>query len=132
MVPAPMAVGLTLCHYAAVEEGGHDVTLAGCFLRIWGDKFPFAAPPFYVFGSLIGGSGEGTVELVISELETDEEMYAVQDRLEFLDRLTEARVLFQLENCSFPRPGEYLFTMLLDGEWMAQRRIVVSSLEDDT
>jgi hypothetical protein len=132
MLPAPMAIGLTLCHYAAVEEGTRDVTLAGCFLTLRARAFPFRSAPFWVFASLVGGQGEGTVELAITRLETEEELFRVQRRFVFQDRLSELRILFRLSNCVFPAAGAYFFTLLFDGEWMAQRRIRVLDKEAGT
>ena len=126
MVPAPMSVGLTLCHYAAIEEGTRNITLAGSFISLRTGKFPFRAAPFSVFASLVGGQGEGTLELVVTRLQTDQELFSVPRRVVFRDRFTEFRVLFRVKNCGFPAAGEYLFTLLVDGEWMAQRRLLVS------
>jgi hypothetical protein len=35
----------------------------------------------------------------------------------------ELRVLFRVTSCIFPSPGAYQLTLLLNGEWLAQRRI---------
>ncbi len=128
MIPAPMAIGLTVCHYAAFEERTHNVTLAGSFRSLAASKFPLRAS-FCAFAPLIGGQGEGTVALVITRLQTDEELFRVQRRLVFRDRIKEVRVLFRLNDCVFPAAGVYLFTLLFDGEWMAQCRIRVSRKE---
>ena len=129
MVPAPMAAGLTLCHYVAVEEGTRNVTLAGSFHQLVGSTFPLRLAPFCVFAPLVGGQGEGTVELVVTRLQTDQELYRVHRRVAFPDRFTEVGALFRLRNCVFPAAGAYFFTLLVDGEWMAQRRILVSLKE---
>jgi hypothetical protein len=34
-------------------------------------------------------------------------------------------VLFRVNSCSFPAPGEYQITLFLDGEWLAHRRLQV-------
>jgi hypothetical protein len=121
-----LAIGLTLCHYVAFEEGTRNVTIAGSFLGFRGASFPFTPPPFCVFAPLIGGQGRGTVELSATRLQTDTEVFSLQRPLQFPDRFTEVRVLFRLANFVFPAPGVYLFTLLVDGEWMAQRRISVT------
>ena len=68
MVPAPMGNGLTLCHYVAVEEGTHNVTLAGSFYRLGRSSFLYRPAPFYAFVPLVGAQGEGMVTLAITRL----------------------------------------------------------------
>ena len=64
--------------------------------------------------------------LTITRLEIDQEVFALQRRLSFRDRLTDVQVVIRLGNCEFPEPGAYLLTLLMDGEWVAQRRFEVS------
>ncbi len=132
MVPAPMAIGLTLCHYVAVEERTRNVTIAGSFHRLLSNSFPYRFSPFYMFASLVGGNGEGTVALTMTRAETSQILYRVQTPLLFRDRLAETTVVFRLTNCVCPASGEYLFTLLVDGEWVAQRRIRLITKEGDT
>ena len=69
------------------------------------------------------------MDLTVTRLETDEEVFALHRRLSFSDRLTEVRVSFRLMNCVFPNAGAYVMTLLMDGEWVAQRRFQVSYRE---
>src|ERR1700731_8770 len=124
MVPAPMAVGLTLCNYVLIEAISHNVSLIGSFQSFRGDEFPFTPAPFNAFASLIGGQGEDILELIVTQLETDDELFKMQHRMLFPDRFKEVHVLFRVTNCIFPEVGAYLFTLLVDGEWMAQRRVL--------
>ena len=45
MIPPPMTVGLTLCHYVMVEEGTKNVSLIGGFSKFRGRAFPFTPSP---------------------------------------------------------------------------------------
>ena len=129
MVPAPMAIGLTLCNNVLVEAVSHNVSLVSSFASFRGNEFPFVPAPFYVFAPMIGGQGEGMIELTVTQLETNEEVYQMKRRTVFSDRFKEVHALFQISNCVFPETGAYLFTLLVDGEWMAQRRILVKQME---
>ena len=129
MIPPPLTVGLTLCHYVMVEERTKNVSLIGGFSKFRGRAFPFAPAPFCVYTSLIGGHDTGELELTVTSLETDEEVFALRRPLTFLDRLTPVRVLFRLNDCEFPVAGFYLMTLLMDGEWVAQLRFEVSQGE---
>ena len=129
MVPTPLSIGLTLCHSTIIEEGTKNLTLVGSFLGFRSANFPFTPAPFSVVSLLVGGHGEGEVDLAVTRLETDEEVFALHRRLSFRDRLTEVQVVFRLGNCELPEPGAYLMTLLMDGEWVAQRRFQVSYRE---
>ncbi len=38
-------------------------------------------------------------------------------------------ILFRLANCAFPAPGAYLFTVTVDGDWVAHRRLRIGEME---
>jgi hypothetical protein len=126
MVPPPIALGLTLCEKVIVEEGTKNVTLVSTFTKLRVDQFPTGPQRFVVFAVLTDGLGDGTIELVITRLETDEAIYTYRNRLRFPDRLTEVRVLMRVNECSFPAPGRYQFTLLIDGDWLAQCHLQVA------
>jgi hypothetical protein len=75
------------------------------------------------------GLGSARIELVVTHADSDEEVYSYRGTIQFPDRLTEVRAIVRINNCSFPRPGRYQFTLLIDGEWVAQRQIRVTSRE---
>jgi hypothetical protein len=66
---------------------------------------------------------------MVRNLETDQVVYEAKLPIRLTDRLMELRVLFRVTNCVFPSPGAYQVTLLLDGEWLAQRRIRVAKKE---
>ena len=87
MVPTPLSIGLTFCHSIIIEEGTRNLTLVGTFFGFRAVEFPFTPAPFQVIASLVGGHGEGELELAVTQLETDEELFAIHRRLSFPDRL---------------------------------------------
>jgi hypothetical protein len=129
MIPPPIALSLTLCEHLSVEEGTKNVSLAGTFTRRYGQAFPFVPLPFYVFATLTGAQGEGEITLTVTALETDEEVASLTRRVAFPDRFAEGRVSFRLNNCAFPAPGVYMFTLAVDGDWVAHRRLQVRQME---
>src|SRR4051812_3743228 len=46
MVPAPVALGLTLCDYVIVEQSTNKASLIGTFSTFRGRVFPFPPLPF--------------------------------------------------------------------------------------
>ena len=115
-----------------MEEGTGNISLISCFTKMLVDSFPTDPQRFTVFSAFRGGLGAGTIDLVVKQVETDEEIDASQSTIDFPDRLIEVCVIFALEHCIFPAPGRYLFTLLIDGEWAGQREIDVAAMEDET
>ena len=132
MVPCPRAQGLTLCDYVMREEGTRKLSLVGTFGALMVTGFPSESHPFWVFVSLTDGLGEGNMELTITQLSTDEEIFAIRQAIRFPDRFADLEVLFRLDDCSFPEEGPYLFTLLVDDVVVAQRRVPVYSVEETT
>lgn len=125
MVQPPTAIGLIACDLVIVDQNTKKVTLVNSFSGIKTDAFPFLAVPFCVFAILTDGEGVAEVALIVTRVETDEEIYSFSRGVHFPDRLTEVQVLYRITTCIFPAPGEYLFTLLTDRDWVAQRRIQV-------
>ena len=78
---------------------------------------------------LTDGLGDATIDLVMTRLETDQVVLVRRKILHFQNRLAEVRVLYRIGECVFPAPGEYQFTLLVDGQWVAQRNIHVAKRE---
>jgi hypothetical protein len=129
MIPCPRAQGLTLCDYVMREERTLKVSLIGTFTGIRAGEFPFSRP-FCVFASLTDGLGEGMLELTITRLASDEEIVRLQRSIMFPNRFMDVQVLFRLNEVSFPEEGTYLFSLSVDDDTIAQRRVRVYSNEE--
>ena len=132
MLPAPVPLSLIVCERVIVEEGTGNISLISCFTKLLVDSFPTDPQRLAVFSAFRSGLGAGTIDLVITQVETDEEIDTSRSAVEFPDRLREVCVIFTLEHCIFPGPGRYLFTITIDGEWAGQREIDVAAMEDET
>ena len=126
MIPLPIVRGLVLCEKAIVEDGSKNVSLINTFTKIWVRDFPSTVQPFIAYAALTDGLGEAIMDLVVTRLETDEVIYSYRNRLRFPDRLEEVRALIRVNNCTFPAAGQYEVTLLIDGEWVAQRDLKVA------
>lgn len=125
MSPPPVAIGLTLCDKIIVEEGTRKVTLVNTFAKI--DERVFPSPPrtFFVFAVLTDARGDATIDVVMTSLNTNQVVYSRQILAHFPDPLQELRVSHRVDSFSFPAPGLYQFTILVNGAWVAQRRLRV-------
>src|SRR5262249_21752653 len=122
-----VVLGLTVCDYCILEEGTRKVSLIGILSKLRTRQFPFRAPQFFVHAALTDGLGDATIDLIVSGSNTGESVYERRQRVHFSDRLRELHVIFRINDCTFPAPGGYLFTLLVDREWVAHRRVRVSS-----
>lgn len=126
MVPPPTVLGLVLCDLTIVEQGTTKVSLVGMFTKLTVKAIPSRPRTFFVFAALTDGSGNATITLTITRLDTDKEVFARDlTEVHFPDKLEEVELLVQMEDWSFPAPGWYEFTLLVDGEWVARRRLEV-------
>ena len=131
MVPPPICPGLTICNYVLIEERTTKVSTIGAFNVFRAKAFPFSPLPFCVFTILTGGHGDAAVELMVTDLESDEEVVSVSSAMRFRERFSEVRVLFRLSAIQFLKAGAYLFTLLVDGDWVAHKRVRVYLGEDN-
>jgi hypothetical protein len=67
--------------------------------------------------------------MVVRE-ETQEEVYVREMEYHFPDRLAEIRVHFRMTQCELPASGWYQFTLFVDDEFVAQRRVRANLVED--
>jgi hypothetical protein len=125
MIPKPIALGMTIREKVIVEERTKNVTLVSCFTRLIVEDFPSPPQRFTLFAALKGGLGNGIMEVVGTRLDTDETIYVRQVLIQFPNRLMEVRFIFRVTDCSFPEVGIYHFTLLIDGEWLAQHELHV-------
>src|SRR5262245_51488523 len=69
-LPRPMS--LVLCERLAFEGSPAKASLVGVFQFLVFSDFPTAPQAFTIYTALYGGKGEGTLELEIMRLETEE------------------------------------------------------------
>jgi hypothetical protein len=132
VIKQPVAVGLILCEQVIVEENTRNVTLVNCFTRVRVRDFPAEWQRLAVLAVLTDGLGEATVSLTVSRQDTLEEVFTQENQVRFADPLQEVRILFRLNRVSFPVPGPYQVTLLLDNELVAHRVIQVVAREEES
>jgi hypothetical protein len=131
MDPRPIVLGLTLCDYVIVEERTKKVSLIGTFTGLGASDFPAHVSPFSVFAVLTDGLGSATIEVLVTHMDTNEVVNSYRAIIQFPDKITEVRYHLRLRQCVFPAPGSYQFTLTLDGEWLASRRLQVYHRETE-
>lgn len=122
----PVAIGLVLCDLVIVDKKTHNITPVNCFgsrkLKTWPGSMEF-----YVVAWLADGLGEMTVEIVIESLDKLDEVLRMENRLQFDDLLKDKYFVARIRDCVFPVSGQYVVSLLVEGELIAHRKIHVHS-----
>jgi hypothetical protein len=82
-----------------------------------------------VFASVTDGLGTAELSLHVIRLDTMEQIYSRTNQVRFPNTNAILNVYYPVRNCAFPDRGWYQATLLVDGEWVAQRRVYVHSQE---
>jgi hypothetical protein len=130
MIPRPIALGLTICEKAIVEERTRNLTLVSCFTKLIVEDFPSPPQRFALFAVLTDGLGNGKIDLVVTRVDNDREVYNLQYPVYFRNRREELRLVLRINQCSFPEPGKYQITLFVDGDWIAHRELNVVEREE--
>jgi len=120
----PSAIGLVLCDQIIVEEGTRNVTLVNCFSFREMDAFP-GQVNLFVLAWLADGRGEMMAELTVDRLDTLEEIYRDNRKLDFAGPLHDARFLARIRGCEIPTPGYYQVSLVIDRNLIAHRKFRV-------
>ena len=120
MLQRPIAVGLTLCRLAVVEERTHNVSLINSFTSIKAASIPGTLEPFYACALLTDGMGIAEVVLTVTQLETMEEVYSQRWQGHFSHPLQRLWLLFPIRECPVPALGRYQVTLNMDSDGIAE------------
>jgi hypothetical protein len=118
---------MSLCDYVIIEEGTGKASLIGCFDKLALPSFPSQPRAFFLAAELTGGHGLARVGVRIARPDTDEPIGWTRSDVHFRDRLFVVRYRTRVMNCSFPVPGRYAVSLLVDGELAGQRILEVTS-----
>lgn len=125
MVSQPIALGMMICDHVIVEQGTAKISFVGGFNKLKSGKFPARLPPFELAATLAGSFGDVGLEVRLSRLETGASFVIHRRRQHFPDKLAEVLFRERFRDISLPVPGYYQFTLLAEGEWVAQRRLLL-------
>jgi hypothetical protein len=130
MLQRPTAVGVLLCEQVIVEEGTKNLTLVNSFSRRTVRSFPAEPFSFTVFALLTDGLGDVTIDVVISRLDTMEDLYQRSRSYRFTDPLDTVRVTVRVRDFSFPEPGRYRVALSIENELIAHRNLLIRQREN--
>src|SRR5262245_33284075 len=110
----PSALGLFLCDQVLVDRDSGKRTLVGLFDTLACPLFPFVCHRLIVYAALTDGQGRMAFDLVLSDIETEEQLSVRSIEAELPGPLTVAHFLVRYESLVFPAPGQYRFELFAD------------------
>ncbi len=116
MLQLPTVRGLILCEQAIVDVRTRNTTLVNTVSRLRCPSFPSPPVRFVVYAILTDGLGDAEMSLVVSRLDTLEDIHEARWQMKFPDPLRLIRVILRLSHLSFPEPVRYQFSLLADGD----------------
>jgi hypothetical protein len=125
----PEVAGLILCKRMEVNTATVELCLAGLFHTLEFSRWPALARPFTVFAQLFDAQAEGIMELTVTRLETEGDIYRQTKWFASADRRLTYPLEWRVTQCRFPAPGRYLVALRLDGQLLSQRYLEIKAKE---
>jgi hypothetical protein len=123
MIKLPHVIGLYPCERIDFNTQSGQVSLVGVFHSLHFRRFPALPRKFTVYAALYDGVGEGTIDLVVTQLETELDIYAYEKWYVFPGRGRLCHVGIPVTQCGFAAPGRYAMTLRFEGSEITQRLI---------
>jgi hypothetical protein len=114
-------VGLTLCERFEVKP---KPALVGLFHARRFKTFPTDPATFVVYTGLYGKSAEGTMELAVSRLEGEVDLFKYKKWLTFPQRFTTVNLMVPVR-CIFSAAGLYSVSLRFDDDLLSQRDLEI-------
>jgi hypothetical protein len=110
---------MLLARHFVYDRNTRELQLLGLFSfrRILGRPSPPQA--FTAYAELVSGPAEGTIELVVTHMETERDVYRYQRWIALLPHTAVHPVYVTPRRCVFPDSGRYNVVMRFDGRELA-------------
>ena len=129
MSKLPKVIGLMVCRRFDVDVTSGLVSLHGICDSLTYSRFPTRPEPFTVYVHLYGSDSEGTIDLLVKRLETEQLIYRYRRWLAFPGAGQFVHLEMPIRRCSFPSPGRYLMELFFDGKFLSHRVIDIEKGE---
>jgi hypothetical protein len=114
-----------LCRDITFVPGTATMSLVGLFNVRASANWPSPAEPFYAYTLLVGGEGEGVMELAVLHAVTEQLIYRYRRWYTVPSPDYPVHFPLLLRRCIFPAPGRYLVHLRFEGEIVTQRHLDV-------
>jgi hypothetical protein len=125
MAKPPRAIGPILCREVTIVPGTATLSLVGIFNARSYSQWPSPHDPFFFHALLLGGEGEGLMELVVVSANTEQMIYRYRRWYTVPTPDLPIHFLQRIQRCVFPVPGRYLVSLRFEQEILTQRPLDV-------
>src|SRR5216684_1902472 len=126
MTRLPRTIDMILCDEMRVDNSNAKTSLEGLFHARFLPTFPSAPQAFAVYVALIGGQGEAIMELRVTSMETERDIYFYKKWFAVSEPDRIINVEIKVRKCQFPFPGRYGFSLRFDGEEVSHRILSIN------
>jgi hypothetical protein len=122
----PEVLAMILCDLIITDAETHKKSLIGLFDRIEAVDLPCEVHELHLYLSLTDGHGAVPVAIACVPAVGNEELFRGQVEVLFASPLEVVELQFVFPRARFPRPGEYRFQLLVDGQLLRERKFFVT------
>lgn len=128
MSQPPEVLAMILCDLVITDVETNKKSLIGLFDRVETTALPCVVHELHLYLSLTDGHGDLAVTIACAPADGGEELFRGQAEVVFSSPLQVVELQFVFPHAQFPRPGEYRFQFLADGQLLRERKFFVSYL----
>ncbi|WP_411823248.1 DUF6941 family protein [Leptospira sp. 'Mane'] len=112
-----------------ITENNNKKGIIGTFDRFMSPSFPVIFPPWGIYVAITNLIGKHQFVLSLTVIDTDQVVLPIEGEFESANIDGVVELTLNLNGVSFPEPGRYNLSVLVDGELIGSRVLKVDLLE---
>jgi hypothetical protein len=126
-MPAPICLAMVICDSCHRDPLTSKRTLIGTFSGLVGARFPLHHPQIAIYVALTDGRGKAPLRLEMIDVDEEREpVFHFDGPVTFNSPKDVVEISFTTPEVTIPDPGEYRLKLIVDGEFVMERWILVS------
>ena len=119
--PLPEVLALVVADQFYRDDRSANLSLLGIRGALGASALPLNYPRLVVYAVLVDGRGTMLFELRVVDVDEEREpIYELGAEVTFPDPLTEAELIFEMNELTFPEAGEYRVQLWSEGQFPAR------------
>ena len=131
---APYPLAMIICEGIWHDPSSSKTTLLGCLSVLYVREFPATHPLIAVHAAITDGRGQIPITLRLVDADEEDEPIFTSEELivDFQDPTMEIEIDFEVQGCTFEKPGEYRFQLFAGNEILLERRFGVNQIPEES